>query len=271
MKNTKLNKIVILALSCLLLVGAVIGISASAEETPAVQIKYKNIAYEGAIQVLYAVEAENIPTGGKVQMYFYDAEPTTDSIPSYVKDEYTEKELIIGEKTYHAFFSYGIAPKNMRAPIYAKAVIVDAEGAVVAESEISEYSVWQYAVNRFEKSPTPDQKKLYTATLNYGASVQEMLVESKKLTVEEILANGGWANEYCGIQLNSLYQGRDVGFESEITYYAPGAKITSMIADSVKKYGTANAALHEVLDENGDKFTTSYIATAPGLTTFTAN
>ena len=268
MKNVKLNKIVILALSCLLLIGAVMGISASAEETPAVGIKYKNIAYEGAIQVLYAVEAENIPTGGKVQMYFYDSEEDTEPL---VKDEYTDEKLVIGDVTYHAFFSYGIAPKNMRAPILAKAVIVNADGTVAAESEISEYSVWQYAVNRFEKSPTPDQKKLYTATLNYGASVQEMLVESGKLTEKEIIENGGWANEYCGIQLNSLYQGRDVGFESEITYYAPGAKITSKIADSAKKHGAADAALHEVLDENGNKLTTGYIATAPGLTTFTAN
>ena len=268
MKNVKLNKIVILALSCLLLIGAVMGISASAEETPAVQIKYKNIAYEGAIQVLYAVEAENIPDGGKVQMYFYDSEEDTEPL---VKDEYTDEKLVIGDVTYHAFFSYGIAPKNMRAPILAKAVIVNADGTVAAESELSEYSVWQYAVNRFEKSPTPDQQKLYTATLNYGASVQEMLVESGKLTEEDIIANGGWANEYCGIKLDSLYQGRDVGFESEVTYYAPGAKITSKIADSAKKYGAADAALHEVLDENGEKLTSSYIATTPGLTTLTAN
>ena len=269
MKNTKLTKIIILALSCLLLVGAVIGISASAEETPAVQIKYKNIAYEGAVQVLYAVEAAGIPDGGKVQMFFYDSKEDTEP---RVKDEYTDEELTIGGVTYHAFFSYGIAPKNMRAPIYAKAVIIDAEGAVVAESEMSEYSVWQYAINRFAKSPTPDQEKLYAATLNYGASVQEMLVESKKLTVEEILANGGWANEYCGIKENVTYQG-EFKEEGEVAYYAPGTKVT-FGTEIVRKIGYANGAIHNYTDAEGNVLGGSlYTMTAknPGVTEITAN
>ena len=269
MKNNRIVKIITLALSCLLLVGAVIGISASAEETPAVQIKYKNIAYEGAVQVLYAVEAAGIPDGGKVQMFFYDSNEDTEP---RVKDEYTDKALTIGGVTYHAFFSYGIAPKNMRAPIYAKAVIVDAEGAVIAESELSEYSVWQYAVNRFAKSPTPDQEKLYAATLNYGASVQEMLVESKKLTVEEILANGGWANEYCGIKENVTYQG-EFKEEGEVAYYAPGTKVT-FGTEIVRKIGYANGAIQNYTDAEGNVLGGSlYTMTAktPGVTEITAN
>ena len=268
MKNNRIVKIITLALSCLLLVGAVIGISASAEETPTVGIKYKNIAYEGALQVLYAVDAQNVPADASVQMRFYDSKDAENY--SYVKDEYIDPEesLTINGITYRAFFSKGIAPKNMRAPIYAKAVIVDAEGAVIAESEMSEYSVWQYAINRFAKSPTPDQKKLYAATLNYGASVQEMLVESGKLTVDEIMANGGWANEYCGIETVPYYQGRAMS-----VYYAPGA-IVSLADDMVKPHGSAYAYLHNYTDEDGNeiaKGTDKIMATMPGVIRINAN
>ena len=170
MKNTKLTKIITLVLSCLLLIGAVIGISVSAADEPAVSIKAKNIAYEGAIKVLYAVDADNVPEGAEVKMYFYtDAEGDV----AYEKAAHAE-DTVIGEETYKTFFSEGIAPKSMRTPIYAKAVIVDAEGNVLAESALEEYSIYTYAINRFLKNPTPDQFALYAATLNYGASVQKI-------------------------------------------------------------------------------------------------
>ena len=67
----KTTKIITLILSALLLIGCAIGISVSAEEnTPSVTVKYKNISYEGAVKVLYAVEATNVPEGAKVQMAF---------------------------------------------------------------------------------------------------------------------------------------------------------------------------------------------------------
>ena len=55
-------KLITLILSAVLLIGCAIGISVSADESaPTVSIKYKNIAYEGAPKVLYAVEATNVP------------------------------------------------------------------------------------------------------------------------------------------------------------------------------------------------------------------
>ena len=154
-----------------------VGISAFAADEPTVAIKYKNLAYEGAIQVLYAVEAENLPEGAKVQMYFYDAEPTEDSTPVYVKDEYTDEALTIGGKTYRAFFSRGIAPKNMRKSIFAVPVIVNGD-AVVAKGECVEYSIYTYATNMLSKSPTAEQKELYTNLLDYGAATQAVLLDS---------------------------------------------------------------------------------------------
>ena len=57
MKNNRIVKIITLVLSCLLLIGAAIGISVSAENDPAVSIKAKNISYEGAIKILYAIHS----------------------------------------------------------------------------------------------------------------------------------------------------------------------------------------------------------------------
>ena len=87
MKNNRLLKIATLVLSCLLLIGAVIGISVSADDSPAVSIKAKNISYEGAVKVLYAVEAQNVPEGAKVQMAFFNEMPTavTEDGPVFAK------------------------------------------------------------------------------------------------------------------------------------------------------------------------------------------
>ena len=124
----KTTKIITLILSALLLIGCAIGISVSAEENaPAVTVKYKNISYEGAVKVLYAVEAQNVPEGAKVQMAFFDQMPTavTDT-PAYVKDAHSE-DIEIGGVSYKTFFSDGIAPKNMRKALYAVPVITNGE------------------------------------------------------------------------------------------------------------------------------------------------
>ena len=215
----KTVKLITLIISAVLLIGAVIGITASADNAPTVAIKYKNLAYEGAVQVLYAVEAENVPAGAKVQMYFYDEEPTEKS-EFYVKDEYTENELTIGGKTYHAFFSKGIAPKNMRKSIYAVPVIVEGD-AVIAKGECVEYSIYNYAINMFNKSPAADQKALYTALLNYGASVQKVLLGSESYPESEFALVGGYANEYCGVKVSTVVDNVIVEEGEFLGYFAP--------------------------------------------------
>ena len=200
----KTTKIITLILSALLLIGCAIGISVSAEEnTPTVSIKFKNIAYEGAPQVLYAVEATNVPEGAKVQMAFFDTMPTSaEETPSYVKDEHSET-ITIGGTEYKVFFSEGIAPKNMRKNIYAVPVITKGD-EILAIGEPTEYSIFTYAVNMFDKVPTEEQKALYTALLDYGASVQRLLLGTEDYTEADLLAAGGYANEYCGIKLNTV-------------------------------------------------------------------
>ena len=263
MKNTV--KIITLVLSCLLLIGTVIGISAFAEENATVSIKAKNIAYEGAIKVLYAVDAKNVPEDAEVKMYFFD-EMYGEVI--YEKSAHTE-DITIGGETYKTFFTNGIAPKNMRSTIYAKAVIVSGDGTVLAESDYSEYSIWQYAINRFEKAPAEDQLRLYTEMLNYGAAVQNMLVKTNQLTEAEVIADGGWANEYCGIKTDT-YRYDDLVSEGNVQYYAPDTNLTL----TTDRAAVSGAWLYNFTDKDGEvigQYGSTYTTSVPGVTTIKAN
>ena len=267
MKNNKIVKIVTLVLSCLLLIGAAIGISVSATDEPTVEIKAKNISYEGAIKILYAVDANNVPEGAEVKMYFYtDAEGDV----AYEKAAHSE-DITIGTETYKVFFSEGIAPKNMRTPLYAKAVIVDAEGSVLAESALEEYSIYTYAINRYLKAPTIDQFLLYSATLDYGASVQKMLVESGRMTEQDVIDNGGWANAYCGVNVATVYDGQVVATSTPV-FAAPGEEV-----EVTAPYGYADGVFNYIADANGKVITKNGYAKGtvkvknPGVTTCTAN
>ena len=267
----KTTKIITLILSAILLIGAAIGISISAEEeSPTVSVKYKNIAYEGAVKVLYAVEAQNLPEGAKVQMYFYDAEPTEESEPAYVKDEYSAEDLIIGGVTYKAFFSEGVAPKNMRKPIWAVPVIVD--GETVIKGEVTSYSVYTYGTNMLTKAPTEDQKALYTSLLDYGASVQRLLLGTADYTEEDLAIAGGYADAYCGVRLDTVYNGETVA-TGDIAFYSKGdaAVLTSSHyygADGV--FATITDAESNVLSENAYPKAT-VLAKDAGVAVYTAN
>lgn len=267
MKNNRLLKIATLVLSCLLLIGAVIGISVSADDSPAVSIKAKNISYEGAIKILYAVDADNVPEGAEVKMYFYTEK---DGAVAYEK-EANENDITINEETYNVFFSEGIAPKNMRAPLYAKAVIVANDGTVLAASAVEEYSIYTYAMNRYLKNPTSDQFLLYSAMLDYGSSVQKMLVESGKMTEKDVIDNGGWANAYCGINVATVVDGEVVA-TTEPKFFTPGeaVKLTA-------PYGYGDGVFKNITDENGGILTENgyakgtVIAKTAGVVTCTVN
>ena len=197
-------KLISLVITAILLVGAVIGISVSADTaeasaTPGVRIAGQNMAYEGAVQVLYLVETKN--TDLTPALLISDAEFTAPANISELAEGVTLKEcptdnegkpltIEANGKVYYALFSDGIGAVNMRSPIYATPVLVAEDGAVTAGKQ-NVYSPWQYAVNRFDAEPSKAQLALYTAMLDYAASVQDLFMNE-----EEITAAGGWADAY---------------------------------------------------------------------------
>ena len=195
-RKVKTNvKIISLAVSMLLLVGAVIGISAFADTSPTVEIAQKNISYEGAVKTLYAVKTANAD-GYTVQVNFYDTDPAAEgAVPAYTKG--VGGQITVGEEPLDVVFSKGFSPEMLRKSIFAVPTLVDANGAVVATGAAVEYSPYIYAMNRFSQSATADQLSLYTALLDYGAAVQRVLC-----TADEVTANGGYADEYYDITAN---------------------------------------------------------------------
>ena len=170
MKNRKLVKILATVISCLLLVGAVIGFSVSATAA-APEIEYKNLAYEGAVQVVYYVNTGDVAEGNTVKLATWMAADKSDLV---MKDAEAFTKFV-GETEYTIFASEGIAPKMMRDTVYAQTVLFDAEGNELDRGEVVEYSVYTYVSNRLNKGATADQRALYHALVDYGASVQKVL------------------------------------------------------------------------------------------------
>ena len=195
MKNKRFAKIATLVLAAALLVCCVIGIGASAEENGATEVSIagKNLSYEGALKIVYYVDAPNFDAENQtLKMNFWIG--TKSETPAYVKEFEGEGDIVVREgKTYYAIFSDDIAPVDMTKPIYAQPFIVNSDETEVVCEEVTEYSVYTYAMNRFSQSPTADQLALYTALLDYGAAVQSIFPDDANVDVY------GWADAYYDI------------------------------------------------------------------------
>ncbi len=204
MKTKRFAKIALLALTAVLLVGVILGVTVSAaDEAPAVRIAGKNLCYDGAVQILYYVETKNFDENDqqlKVEFYYSDA--------ADAKLEYTkvftspENKITLNGKEYYGVYSNGFAPIDMTKKVYAKPVITDNSGNTLAEGKLVEYSIYNYAINRFSQSPTEDQVILYKSLLDYGASVQEIFLGNSTTP-----ANGLWADTYYQISENVYVDG----------------------------------------------------------------
>jgi len=192
----KKMKIITLILSCVLLIGAAVGITVSAEQNPpTVKIAGQNISYEGAVKVAYYIPAEGlegytVKVLSKVSETFTYGKTVGEKL-TYSEDVTvsvaTDKVTIEGTE-YLIGYSEGIAPKKLRDNVYSVAIVVDENDAIVAVSANKKYSVYNYAMNRFNGESTDEQYALYTALLNYGAAVQAVLGYNAEA--------GKWADEY---------------------------------------------------------------------------
>ncbi len=201
-KNFKIFSIIVVAL---LLVCATVGFSVlaadeAAQSTPTVEIYKKNISYDDVIQLTYALDVDGMTEGQSVQIIFGESAFTVASKKNvseylsettYVKGQKTGNNITIDGTTYPVIFSTGIDAGKMTTKIYAVPVIVDAEGNIVASGACVEYSLYDYAMARFEASPTADQKALYKALLDYGAAVQDLMLADGQTAPAD-----GWADAY---------------------------------------------------------------------------
>ena len=212
----KTTKIITIVLSCLLLIGVMVGISVSAAEDTTIAIAKKSVSYEGAVRITYALDVKNL-NGGIIKVAFSDEEMAA---PQGKLDELgydfiggVETYYDIGGVTYPVVCSDGFAPALFTKPVYATPVVVDADGNVVAYGATELFSIFQYCTERFSGSFTADQYELYTALLRYGASVQEALVGSPAYTQAE-LDKYGYADAYYVVNATVKVDGAAVATET---------------------------------------------------------
>lgn len=269
MKNNKFLKIASLILSCLLLIGAVVGISVSADDAPTAEIKFMNLAYESAPQLVYYVDSANVAEDETVKVLLWNDAPAAVALEGAAVAE-SAGTLNVSDASYLAFLSEEIAPKDLRLNVYAAPVVVDADGAIVYAGKVVKYSVFEYAVTRFGMTPTEDQTALYTALLKFGGAVQEVLFEQGKYTEEDLAKAGGFANEYCGIQIDVSVDGKVTA--GEVAYYAEGDSVVlsdDVVVDGKSFQYFADASGAEIAGTHGYP-TYSTVATVPGKTVFTS-
>ena len=197
-RNFKLLCVITAALAMLCLM-FVMNVSAA---KPEVSIAYKNVAYTEAPQLVLYVDSQNLGAGQSVKVMFYDEEPKAVVYDAAAAKDPVSKIEYSG-KEYDAFYSEPCAPARIRVDIYAVALVVDSDGNIVTKSDVLKYNVFEYAMDRFSMSPTADQTALYTALLDFAASVQDVFY-----TENNIDTVGGWADAYYGIKLQHVVEGK---------------------------------------------------------------
>lgn len=174
MKNTKLSRILILVLSLVVLVGAVIGFSASAEDTEYTnEIVSMNIAYGDTIQVLIALDTPVDNQEGITVKYI---DPNGDEqIATYWKT------MDVKGTDRPVWYTKGISAKDLGQDVVAT-VYVNGEAISTANVSVAHYLYTKLYKEGFIKATSGTdlhKKDLYQNLLTYAASAETVLWNDK--------------------------------------------------------------------------------------------
>ncbi len=194
MKSKRTAKLLIALLSSALLLTAAFGVTslttAAADDATPVIVS-KNVSYEGALHLYYAIPKTASVTAENTTLSIYDADPALSG--ANLINTYTgsiEKIESLGNEEYIVFRTGGIAAKDMAKYVYAQAESAGNKGDVVR------YSVLEYLYERlYTNEHTEVQAKLYNATLQYGIAAQAALTNTP-LEVETPI------DELCYVYVN---------------------------------------------------------------------
>ena len=173
MKNRKLSKICLLTLALAMLITAIVGISVYADDAPeAPEIVSKNVSYEGALHLFYAIPVTSSVTADNTVVNVYKTNPDTDASAELLgtysgKEEYIE----MLEGNFIIVRTGGISAKDIAKYVYAQPV----SGGVAGK--VARYSVAEYLYERLyvSENRTQVQTNLYNSTLKYGIDAQAAL------------------------------------------------------------------------------------------------
>ena len=175
MKNRNYSKILVLAISVALLIGAIVGIVASAESAP--EIIGKNIQYGADLKFQIAIDADSVGGAGKtvyVKTYADDTKATLlDTVVAEYKD--TSKTNLGVANAYVALSKNSISALAYNTEFY---IVAECDGKETAIT----YSAIEYFLERLYGDDVTNattekgkaQKALYNNAISYGSSAQTL-------------------------------------------------------------------------------------------------
>ena len=178
MKNTKLTKILVMALSLALLIGSAIAFAVSAADDDTYAIKSINISHEDSTKVLVAVDALGVdPATIEVKYTIGAGEEKTAKYYGLV-------DIYKDGNQYPVFYTEGIPAKDMGEDVVAEA---HKAGTTPAAPEYKDISVATYLYTKLYREgyaaettgEAAEKRALYESMLVYGANAQEVLWNNK--------------------------------------------------------------------------------------------
>ena len=199
----KKTKIIVMVMALALLVGALIGIAATATESTTPEIVAKNIRYGEDLKFRIAVDGDALGADKTVTVNFYEADPATDASPVdtatavYTDTSDKSKYNLDVDHAYIAVSNYGISAIAYGQTFY---ITAECDGVV---SEVLEYSAVEYFLERLyadADSITDIQKKHYENTIAYGSTAQLVTGDTKTNVADYVyvMAQDGKVNGSAG-------------------------------------------------------------------------
>ena len=257
MKKSRLTKILVFALSLVVLIGSAICIGASAQDSDlSVSIIKKNISNNSEIKLLFAVDDTNIGLNGEVELLYAFEDPFTYADPlnecTYYKAAVYEEGYNDGIRTYPAFITEGFPASEIGTTVYAMAHIVD----TMVYSEVVRYSVMEFANERLydDGEISDDQELLYTSLINYASMAQKLLLNgnddlSDDITDDKLISKyvrvtveGGKLDDTPAVATDSTFESGMYLVGDKVTLVGEGDyEVTTYLADGSKDKTVASA------------------------------
>ncbi len=176
MKNLKVTKIFVLALSMALLMTAAFCLGSSAAEDTSLKIIAKNVSHEAEVKIVFAVDETSLGLGEEATVVYTLEDPAVNpETEIYTATEYTKGYTDNGT-TYPAFITAGFPGAKFDKYVYAAAVVKGTELTQIPTNFVR-YSVLEYLNERlYEDTISDDQELLCSSLLNYGAMAQKLLL-----------------------------------------------------------------------------------------------
>ena len=239
MKKTNFAKILTIVLVCAALIGAVVGINASAaSDEKSIEIVSNNVWYGETLQLVYAVKCDS----DVVVTIYSDEDCTVEwSETAPIDVENTTINGVENCKVYGAL--KGVPVQNINTNLWAKAV-----DTVTGDVVVQRYSVLEYLFERLNVSENVEENQIamYEAHLAYALAAEDVLYDNPPSGTAKARPEG--TNPVAGYYYVKVTNGTIDGTYSAGMYEKgsqPFANIAHNLVDAIEKNIAYNITVNE--------------------------